>query len=76
MGMNLMVKDMVEKLLQHKHCVVCGKAIPLEEELCSDECRKERDAMLKKKRGYVYIMYGAIIVMIIFLVLSMVMGGR
>jgi predicted nucleic acid-binding Zn ribbon protein len=65
---------MVEKLLQHRHCIVCGKAVPSEEELCSDKCSTERDSITKKKRGYVYLMYGAIIVMIIFLVLSFVFG--
>lgn len=40
-------------------------------ELCSDECGKEKEKMMKKKKNYVYMMYGAIIVMIIFLIFSL-----
>ena len=65
---------MVEKLIQHKHCLVCGRAIPSAEELCGDECKVERDSVLKKKKTYVYMMYGAIIVMIVFLIISLVMS--
>lgn len=65
---------MVEKLIQHKHCGVCGRAIPADEEVCSDKCKQEREAILKKRKSYIYLMYGAIIVMIVFLFVGLVLG--
>jgi len=35
---------------QHNHCIICMKAIPTSETLCSDECKQKYHAMLKKKR--------------------------
>ncbi len=59
------------KLLQHKHCQVCSKAIPLSEEFCSEECKVEFEALVKKRRMYIYIMYGMIIIIIVVMFLSM-----
>ena len=68
---------MVEKLIQHKHCNVCGRAMPSsDEELCSEECKAKHESLLKKRKTYVYMMYGAIIIMIVFLFFSLFMGGR
>ncbi len=61
---------MVEKIPQHTHCQMCGKAVPIEETLCSDECKQKYQGILKKRKRYVYIMYAAIAVMIIVLVWS------
>jgi len=49
---------------------MCGKAVPVEETLCSDECKQKYQGILKKRKRYVYIMYAAIAVMIIVLVWS------
>jgi len=65
---------MVEKLIQHKHCGMCGKAIPADLELCGEECENAKGAMIKKRKTYVYLMYGAIIVMMIFLFVGLVFG--
>ena len=67
--------EMVEKLPQHKHCGVCGRAIPADDEFCNDECTAKHDSLLKKRKTYVYMMYGAIIIMIIFLFLGLVLTG-
>ena len=58
------------KLLQHKHCQVCSKAIPMSEEFCSEECKVEFEALVKKRRSYIYIMYGMIILIIVVMLLS------
>jgi len=57
---------MVEKIPQHTHCQMCGKAIPVNETLCSEECKQKYQSILKKRRRYVYIMYAAIIAIVIF----------
>ncbi|RLF28917.1 MAG: DUF2116 family Zn-ribbon domain-containing protein [Thermoplasmata archaeon] len=61
---------MVEKLVQHTHCQICGKAIPIKETFCSQECRQKYQAMLKKRKMLVYIMYAAIFFMILILIIS------
>jgi len=61
---------MVEKIAQHTHCQMCGKAIPVDETLCSEECKQKYQNILKKRRRYIYVMYAAIAVMIILLIWS------
>jgi predicted nucleic acid-binding Zn ribbon protein len=57
---------MAEKVTQHAHCHICGKAIPLTETLCSEECRQKYNLMLKKRKMLVYVMYA-----LIFFILAM-----
>lgn len=59
------------KLLQHRHCQVCSKAIPFSEEYCSEECETEFQALVKKRKSYIYLMYGMIILIIVVMILSM-----
>lgn len=58
------------KLLQHRHCQVCSKAIPISEEVCSEKCKIELEEMVKKRRRMVYLIYGSMIFVIIILILS------
>ena len=59
---------MVEKVAQHAHCQICGKAVPVTETLCSEECKQKYHTLMKKRKWYLYIMYGAIFfVMIVFI---------
>jgi predicted nucleic acid-binding Zn ribbon protein len=62
---------MAEKVSQHTHCSICGKAVPLSEKLCSDECKQQFQAMIKKRKMLMYIMYGLIFVILIMFALSM-----
>lgn len=61
---------MTEKILQHKHCRICGKAIPVDETFCSDECREKWNAMVKKRKMMMYIMYGMIFIFIFLILFS------
>ncbi|MEA3457582.1 MAG: DUF2116 family Zn-ribbon domain-containing protein [Candidatus Thermoplasmatota archaeon] len=62
---------MVEKVAQHTHCKICGKAIPLTETLCSEECREKYQAMVKKRKMLVYVMYALVFfILALFLVTS------
>ena len=47
---------MSEKLLQHKHCRYCEKAITLKEDYCSQDCKLQHQTMMKKKRNQLYIL--------------------
>jgi len=44
---------------------MCGKAIPLDERFCSEECREKYVEFLKKRRRLILIMY-----VILFIVLA------
>ena len=59
------------KLLQHRHCQVCSKAIPISEEFCSDECKVEFEALMKKRKNYIYIIYATMVIIIAVMLLSM-----
>ena len=62
---------MAEKVGQHTHCQICGKAIPLTETLCSDECKQKFNALIRKRKILMYIMYALIIVVVV-----MILVGR
>jgi len=51
---------MAERIPQHAHCQICGKAVPSSESFCSEECKDKYQAMVKKRRMYIYVMYGLI----------------
>jgi predicted nucleic acid-binding Zn ribbon protein len=52
---------MVEKVGQHTHCHICGKAIQADETLCSDECKQKYQGMLKKRKLWLYLMWALIL---------------
>lgn len=49
-----------DKILQHKHCIVCFRAIPLDKNYCSDTCEVTHQVKIKKQKKMMYIMYGAL----------------
>ncbi len=51
---------MAGKIPQHSHCQMCGKAVPVDETLCSEECKENYQTMVKKRKRLVYIMYALI----------------
>jgi len=59
----------MERIPQHAHCQICGKAIPYGEIVCSDECREKYEALVKKRKMYIYIMYGALALLLLMFVL-------
>ena len=55
---------------QHSHCQICGKAIPLSETLCSEECKKKYALMMKRRKILVYAMYGLIGIFLVIILMS------
>ena len=52
------------KIVDHKHCLTCGKAIPPNKEFCSEECRRKYEEMRmreKRMRRMLWIMYAVMI---------------
>ena len=63
---------MAEIIPQHAHCHMCGKSIPFGETLCSEECKKKFQALLKRRKIILYLMYG----MLAALIVIIIVGGR
>ncbi len=59
---------MVEE--DHRHCKVCGKVCAVGEETCSKSCRAKRAQQLRTRQTYTYLIYGAIVLILIVFVLS------
>jgi predicted nucleic acid-binding Zn ribbon protein len=44
-----------EKVPQHKHCYVCGKAHNEDVRFCGDKCKESKKAELSKKKRQLFI---------------------
>ncbi len=64
-----------EIIVQHKHCPVCGRAIPPDEEFCSDECREKMEILAKKKRLFYYAYMGLVVFVMALIVMSVLVSG-
>ncbi|MCL2142642.1 MAG: DUF2116 family Zn-ribbon domain-containing protein [Methanomassiliicoccaceae archaeon] len=45
----------MERIPQHRHCYVCGKAHTAEGRFCSDACKDNKKAELSKKKRQLFI---------------------
>jgi predicted nucleic acid-binding Zn ribbon protein len=61
---------MSESIKQHSHCQICGKAIPVSEIHCSEECKKKYLIMMKRRKLMVYAMYGIIGIIIVIILFA------
>ena len=61
----------VERIVQHRHCVQCGKAIPPGEKFCSEKCKEEYESLLKRKKMTLIINYLLMGFFIIILLLTL-----
>ncbi len=52
---------------EHRHCQMCGKAIPPNEVFCSQECKEKFEKFVRKRRILLLVMYA--LLMAIFLIL-------
>ena len=59
------------KLLQHKHCQICYKAIPISEEFCSEACTEEFNQILKKRRNTQLLFYASMVILIFIMVIML-----
>jgi len=59
-----------EKILQHKHCIICFKAIPLDKDYCSETCELTHQVKIKKQKKLMYVMYGALALVFIAVVVT------
>ena len=64
-------KSVKLKIVDHRHCMTCGRAIPPDREFCSEECRRKyeearmRERRMRKMLWIIYaVMIGALLVTI------------
>ena len=64
-------RAMVERLVQHKHCRQCGRAVPGKDIFCSKDCENDHKRMLKKKKNQLLLLYvSSFVILILILLLS------
>lgn len=61
---------MAEKLLQHKHCRNCGKAVPADDTFCDAACKGQHTEMMRKKKNQMLFMMFIAVAMMVFALLS------
>ena len=69
-------KEKKLRIVDHRHCKICGKAIPPNQEFCSENCRsisERMEARQKRMRNLLIIMYVAVF-LIIFIMLALRVG--
>ena len=69
-------KEKKLRIVDHRHCRICGKAIPPNQEFCSENCRsisERMEARQKRMRNLLIIMYVAVF-LIIFVMLALRVG--
>jgi len=50
---------------KHKHCIICGKSIPVDEFICSEKCKEKYIARQKKVALTQKIYFGVFIILIL-----------
>jgi len=66
-------KEKKVRIVDHRHCRVCGKAIPPNQEFCSENCRKTYEGLQrreKRMRNMLLLVYALIFIFIFLLIAS------
>lgn len=61
------------KIVDHRHCIICGRAIPYDEQFCSPDCREKyeisREREKKSRMMLILVYIVLIVVMVLFFIL-------
>ena len=66
---------MAERLVQHKHCPVCMKAMSTDKDTCSEDCAVRRKAQVRERKRTMYLFYFSMVVLVIVLALQFLGTG-
>jgi predicted nucleic acid-binding Zn ribbon protein len=69
-------KERKARIVDHRHCRICGRAIPPDKEICSEECMQVQakiEARQKHTRKMLLILY--VVIFLVFLIM-LLLGGR
>lgn len=61
----------------HKHCIVCGRAIPMEQDFCSTECKDQytKTDKSRNKKNTIQFVVIAVVMVVMIVVLPLLTGG-
>jgi len=65
---------MAERIVQHKHCPVCSKAMAASRTTCSVECQASHEVTQRSKKRTLYLFYAAMVVLAIVMALQLAGG--
>ncbi|MFA6710629.1 MAG: DUF2116 family Zn-ribbon domain-containing protein [Candidatus Methanomethylophilaceae archaeon] len=57
--------EAIERIPQHRHCYVCGRAFVGEGRYCSDACKTKKTAELKSSKRKLLIIWAAAVALMI-----------
>jgi len=60
-------KEKKVRIVDHRHCRICGKAIPPNQEFCSEDCRsvsERMEARQKRMRNILILMYVVVFIIL------------
>jgi predicted nucleic acid-binding Zn ribbon protein len=60
-----------DRMPQHRHCYVCGKAHTEEGRFCGGSCKESKKAELKRKKRQLYLIEALAIIMMVAAILYM-----
>lgn len=52
----------------HRHCQMCGKAIPGDQTFCSKECRERFETIIKKRKRLMLILYLILVIVFVMII--------
>jgi len=52
-------------IVPHRHCIVCGKAIEPQHQVCSEECESVLNKERKRQRNFMILMFGLLIALLV-----------
>jgi len=52
-------------IIPHRHCVVCGKAIEPDHQVCSEECEEVLKKERKKQRNFMIFMFAILLLLLL-----------
>ena len=58
-----------DRVVQHKHCITCGRAVPTDLQYCSEKCETEFASLQSRKQKVLYVTYGLMIFFVIVLIM-------
>ena len=59
-----------DRLLQHRHCYVCGKAHTAEGRFCGDACKEGKKKELSRKKRQLFIVEAVLVILTIAVILA------
>ena len=66
-----MSQDKGVRIPPHTHCRICGKAIPVNKEYCSNECREKEIKIQKRNRRMNLLFMIILMALFLFMILTL-----